>query len=168
MSIIKSALLVTFIAMLAACSTTEGEFPSLERRPYESNAPITEPVALPVAPVSLPTEIATKVDAILARHRRAQSAFAAGLGSVRSVALSAAGNSSGSESWVNAHVQLSRLDKTRADSVAAAREFDSLISETGVLDSAFVGLLTAAQKPVVDDVTSQNSEIDRLSRLIGE
>ena len=87
---------------------------------------------------------------------------------MQSVASSAAGSSPGSESWVNAHVQLSRLDKKRADSVAVVREFDSLISDAGALDSAFVVLLTAAQKPVVDDVAAQNDEINRLSRLIGE
>lgn len=168
MSIIKPALILTPIALLAACSTTEGEFPSLERRAYESNAPITEPVSQTAVAVSLPPDFAAKADALLARHRAAKSAFGGGLGSVQSVASSAAGNSPGSESWVNAHVQLSRLDKARADSVAAAREFDSLISEAGALDSAFVALLTAAQKPVVDDVTAQNDEIDRLSRLIGE
>ena len=168
MSIFKSALLVAPLALLAACGTTEGEFPSLERRPYESNAPIIAPVALPSAPASLPAEIAAKVAALLARHRTAQSAFAAGVGAVQSIASSAAGSTPGSESWVNAHVQLSRLDKKRADSVAVGREFDSLISDAGVLDSAFVALLTAAQKPVVDDVASQNDEINRLSQLIGE
>jgi hypothetical protein len=168
MSIIKSVLLLTPVAILAACSTTEGEFPSLERRAYETNAPITEPSAVPTTPVSLPTEFAAKVDALLARHRTAQSAFTAGLGAVQSVASSAAGNSPGSESWVNAHVQLSRLDKKRADSVAVVREFDSLISDAGALDSAFVVLLTAAQKPAIDDVAAQNDEINRLSRLIGE
>ena len=168
MSIIRSALFLAPVALLAACSTTEGAFPSLERRPYESNAPISEPVVLPTAPVSLPSEIAAKVDALLGRHRAGQSAFAAGLGAVQAVVSGAAGSSPGSESWVNAHVQLSRLDKARADSVAVAREFDSLISDAGALDSAFVPLLTTAQKPVVDDIAVQNAEIDRLSRLIGE
>jgi hypothetical protein len=168
MSIIKSALLLAPIIMLAACSTTEGEFPSLERRAYESKAPITEPEALTAVPVTLPRDIAAKVEALLARHRVAQSAFDAGLGSVQSVASSAAGNSPGSERWVNAHLQLSRLDKLRADSVAVVRDFDSLISDTGSVDSAFVDLLTAAQKPVADDVATQNDEINRLSRLIGE
>lgn len=168
MSIIKSALLLTTVAILSACSTTEGEFPSLERRPYESNAPITEPVMPQAASVLLPAWISAKAEALLARHRAGQSAFANGLGSVQSVASNAAGSSPGSESWVNAHVQLSRLDKARADSVFAAREFDSLMSEAGALDSAYVALLTAAQKPVVDDVAAQNDEINRLSRLIGE
>ena len=168
MSIIKSALVLTPLVLVAGCGTTEGEFPSLERRPYESNAPIIEPVVLPSAPASLPAEIAAKVDALLARHRTAQSAFAAGLGAVQSIASNAARSSPGSESWVNAHVQLSRLDKKRADSVAVVREFDSLISDAGTLDSAFVTLLTTAQKPVVDDVAAQNDEINRLSRLIGE
>ncbi len=154
--------------MLSACSTTEGEFPSLERRAYESNAPITEPVSQTAVAVSLPPDFAAKADALLARHRAAQSAFGGDLGAVQSVASKAAGSSPGSESWVNAHLQLSRLDKTRSDSVAVVREFDAFISEAGALDSAFVELLTAAQKPVADDVAAQNNEINRLSRLIGE
>lgn len=83
-------------------------------------------------------------------------------------ASKAADSAPGSESWVNAHVQLSRLDKGRADSVAAVREFDSLIADANGGDSTLVPLLTNAQKPLADDVAAQNDEINRLSRLIGE
>lgn len=87
---------------------------------------------------------------------------------MQAVAAKASGSSAGSESWVNAHLQLSRLDKLRTDSVAVVREFDSLIADQGTADPAMVPLLTEAQKPVADDVAAQNDEINRLSRLIGE
>jgi hypothetical protein len=118
--------------------------------------------------VALPTELTSRVDALNARHRAAQRAFDTDLPSLQSVASRAAGSAAGSEAWVNAHLQLSRLDKARADSVAAVREFDALISEQSDADSNLVPLLTEAQAPVADAVAAQNAEIERLSRLIGE
>lgn len=167
MSVLKPLCCLVPFALLAACSNMQGEFPSLERRPYENNDPIVEP-DVPPAPVTLPAELETKVDALNARHRAAKAAFATDLPSVQAVASRAAGSAVGSEGWVNAHLQLSRLDKARADSVAVVRDFDALIATQGEGDSTLVPLLTEAQKPVADDVAAQNAEIERLSLLIGE
>ncbi|HEV7232867.1 MAG TPA: hypothetical protein VGN36_01380, partial [Sphingorhabdus sp.] len=147
--------------------TMEGQFPSLERRPYENEAPISEPPA-PPAPVALSADLAAKVAALNNRHRAAKASFDKGLLLVRSIASRAAGSAVGSEGWVNAHLELSRLDKARADSVAVVREYDSLIAAQGEGDSALVPLLSDAQRPVSDDVAAQNAEIERLSLLIGE
>jgi len=168
MSIYKPMLSFAPLILLTACAADEAMFPSLERRPYESKNPIAAPEAPPPAPVSLPATLATRVDSLNVRHRAAEAAFAKDLPSVRSVASKAAGNAPGSEAWVNAHLQLSRLDKARADSVAVVREFDSLISEQADGDTDFVPLLADAQKPIADAVAKQNEEIERLSRLIGE
>lgn len=156
------------LVLLSGCAADEGKFPSLERRPYETANPIAEPVAPPAAPLVLSADLAAKVDALIARHRVAQATFAKGLGAIQTVASKAAGSAAGTESWVDAHLQLSRFDKARADSVSVVREFDSLIYEQGTSDSTLVPLLTEAQKPVADDVAAQNNEIQRLSRLIGE
>lgn len=153
--------------MLAACGSMEGEFPSLERRAYETGDPIAEPET-PPAPVILPPAIAAKIDELLQRHQRAQAAFQQDLPSVRTLALKAAGSSPGTESWVDAHLRLSRLDKIRADSVAAMRALDALITAEAERDATLLPLLSAAQKPVADAVTAQSAEINRLSRLIGE
>ena len=154
--------------LLTACAADEGMFPSLDRRPYESKNPIAAPEAPPPAPVALPAELAARVDLLAARHKAAQAIFTRDLPTIQSIASKAAGSAPGTESWVNAHLQLSRLDKARADSVAAAREFDTLISEQADADSDLVPLLTEAQKPLADAVAAQNAEIERLSRLIGE
>jgi hypothetical protein len=168
MSIRLSALCFIPLALLSACSTAEGEFPSLERRAYENKNPIPAGEAAPPAPAVMSAELAAKVDALNERHKAAQATFARDLASVQSVASAAAGTSPGSESWVNAHLQLSRLDKARADSVAVVREFDALIATQGDGDSDYVPLLTEAQKPVADAVAAQYAEIERLSLLIGE
>lgn len=117
---------------------------------------------------SLPAADAVKVDALHKRHRIAHTAFVKALPAVQAQASSAAGSSPGSESWVAAHLQLSRLDNVRSDSVAVMREFDSLVSDTGKADPALVPLLNAAQLVVSTDLTAQNAEIAGLSRLIGE
>jgi hypothetical protein len=69
---------------------------------------------------------------------------------------------------VNAHLMLSRLDKTRVDSVAAVRDFDGLIFEAGARDAGLAVLLTEAQRPLIEDVAQQSAEIARLSKMIGE
>jgi hypothetical protein len=168
MSIFKFAPCLVPIALLAACGTTEGEFPSLERRPYETKNPIVVPVSPAPAPVGLPGDLAAQVELLSRRHGAAQAMFAKDLPAVQTLASQAAGSAPGSERWVNAHLQLSRLDKARGDSVAVVREFDALIAEQGERNPALLPLLTNAQEPFADAVAAQNSEIERLSRLIGE
>ena len=153
---------------LSACASVQGEFPSLERRSYESNAPITAPESAPPAPVTLSPQLAAKVSSLLARHKAAQESFTRGLNAVQAVAQRASGSKTGSESWVNAHVQLSRLDKARADSVDVLRDFDALMTTEGAVDARLATLLSDAQMPVAAAVEAQNAEISRLSRLIGE
>ena len=168
MPITKLAPPVLVVLLLSACSTTEGQFPSLERRPYESNAPISASEAAPAVPMELPAELQTKVDALTRRHEAAQADYQRKLPAVQALASRASGSAPGTESWVNAHLELSRLDDSRADSVAVVREFDSLIADQGKMDSSLVPLLSNAQQPVVDMIAGQNAEINRLSRLIGE
>ena len=156
------------LLILSACASPEGRFPSLERRAYETDAPIVAPTESPTAPSMLSVELAAKSDILLSRHRQAQGAYLRGLDAVQSTASKAAGSSPGSEAWVNAHVVLSRLDKTRSDSVSALRDFDTLIADSSAADSGIAVLLTEAQRPVAEDVAAQNAEIARLSRLIGE
>ena len=153
---------------LAACGTREGGFPSLEPRSYETDAPISAPIESAVAPLILSGEFAAKADALQARHKAAHGAYLGALAAVQAVASKAAGASAGSELWVNAHLMLSRLDKTRADSVAAMRDFDGLILDAGARDAGLAALLTEAQRPVIEGVAQQNAEIARLSKVIGE
>jgi hypothetical protein len=164
----KLKLSLCLALLLPACTSVEGEFPSLERRAYESDDPVAIADAEPQAPAVLIQSLKNQVDSLVARHSKAEAAYARDLPTIRSVAQRAAGSAVGSESWVNAHLQLSRLDQARADSVAVVRDFDALIARAGDTDAAMVPLLVAAQKPVADAVTAQNAEIERLSRLIGE
>jgi hypothetical protein len=155
------------IAALAGCSTPEGNFPSLERRAFETDTPIIEPVA-PSAPTELPAVLADKVSAITRKHQAASATFAKALPTIQRTASSAAGGAPGSEAWVNAHLQLSRVDRLRFDSVAALSELDELIADQINGDSRYVVLLVGAQELIAKDVADQKAEIERMSRLIGE
>jgi hypothetical protein len=156
-------------AFLAACAAPDGEFPSLAKRPYEIDGPNKSPEAVqPSAPVALPPDLAAKVDALSKRHESADAVFQKGLPAMRNIAAKAAGTAPGTESWVNAHLELSRLDKARADSVAALGEFDGLIADQSEHDSAYVALLVEAQQGIASEVAAQRTEIDSLSRQIGE
>jgi hypothetical protein len=162
-----------FVAMLGGCNTSEGQFPSLSRRPFEGGTPIQAPVVAPV-PVasSLPGSFAGQVGALQARHNKAAGAYAALLPGTRQVASAARGTAQGSEAWVNAHVVISRLDHARADSVAALAEFDNLVAkrfdaeEKGAFP-LIMPLLTPVQANMAASVAAQNAEIERLSLLVG-
>ena len=164
----KPAAPLLLFLILAACGTKDGGFPSLERRSYEADAPIQAAIEPAAAPSTLSGEFVAKTDALQARHKAAHGAYLGALAAVQAIASKAAGSSPGSEFWVNAHLMLSRLDKTRADSVAALRDFDGLITEAGARDASLAALLTEAQRPIIEDVAEQNAEITRLSKVIGE
>ena len=158
---------------LAACSTPEGDFPSLQKRAYETDNPIEEPAETPMeVATALNPAIKTKADVLLARYRAGQAAFDKGLPEIRKISTAAAGSKPGTETWVNAHLQLSRLDNARAESVAALIAIDDLVSDTEDLDlkggPAQAPLLGPIQREISSGTASQNQIIDQLSRQIGE
>ena len=164
----KPAPPLLLLLILSACASPGGKFPSLERRAYETDAPIAAAAEPPAPRPILSAELSAKVSALLARHKTAHNTYLRGLPAVQATASKAAGTSPGAEAWVNAHLVLSRLDKMRSDSVAALRDFDGLIDDAGARDAGMAELLTEAQMPIAEEVAAQNAEIARLSRLIGE
>jgi hypothetical protein len=164
----KPAFPFILLMTLAACGAPDMRFPSLERRAYEADAPLLTALDSPVAPSILSDDLAAKAVALRARHDAAHTAYMRGRAAVQAIASKAAGRSPGSEDWVNAHVMLSRLDRMRADSVGALRDFDGLIADAGARDVGMAALLADAQLPIAHDVAAQNVEIAQLSRLIGE
>lgn len=173
MRCVKSSLaLLASGALLIAggCSLPKGDFPSLAKRPYETERPIEEPAAAPEAVTTqLPAEMAASLAALESRHSRADAEFRSQLGRARQLAQAAAGAASGTESWAVAQVELSRLDAARADSLAALSEVDTLIAaqrDAGA-DPGLLQLLGASQARIAGDVDSQRAEIERLAAIIG-
>ena len=166
--------LVSASLLLAACSTVDGQFPSLAKRPFETQNPVAEPASpVPSSATALPADLASKVNAMMARHAKAQAAFAGALPAMRSLANNAAGGSTGSDAWIEAQEDLSRLDKLRADSVAVQGELDQLViekanAETNSSAPSLLELLAPYQGQVSAAVGAQTAEIERLAKLLGD
>jgi hypothetical protein len=167
-------LILCLSSALPGCSTTEGEFPSLARRPFEGEASIEAPVVVPLPLAkNLPDTVAAQIRGLTSRQEQAAAAYNKLLPSVRSLARSAAGSAIGSEAWVNAHLQVSRLDKSRSDGVAAMALMDDLVAKRTDAESAgefplYVPLLKPAQAAMARIVAQQTEEIASLSLLIGQ
>lgn len=171
----KHALILApiFATCLSACSAPDGEFPSLNKRPFETQKPVEDIDKQPLLiSETLPKSISAKLASLQSRHEAAANAYAKLLPAARQSAQTAAGLKAGSENWVSAHVKLSRLDKARADSVSALAEIDKMITTQLETNSdaqtpSFVHLLIPTQTAMANAVAAQNIEIRKLSLLIG-
>ena len=160
-------------ALLAGCAMPKGEFPSLAKRPYESEDPIAEPVAIPDAVASsLPGDVAASIAALEARHAKADAAFRSMLPSVQAVAARASGAAVGSEAWADANVRLSRLDYARADSVKVVGEIDAMVAAQREADAhsgqpALAPLMERRQRVIAESVERQDAEVNRMGAMLG-
>jgi hypothetical protein len=164
------ALLIGIGPLLAACSMPDGNFPSLSKRPYETADPIAEPPSTATSlSTALPDSLRDSLSALTARHEAAEAAFRVALPAVRQAAQSAAGSVPGSEGWLNAQMELSRLEKKRADSLAALAEIDRLVAaerEKGA-DDGLTALMASYQERVRREVEAQTDILLELTNLIG-
>lgn len=153
------ALLLLTLAFLTACAD-QGEFPSLARRPVEtaSLAPASPP---PVPPAD--AALAKRLADARATVEAGKSAFDSALPAAR-IAVEAAGPS-GSESWIAAQLELSRLEATLEPARAALSLLDSerrsIVSggnaaDLEVLETAIVEIeaIDAQQSKAVSELTA--------------
>jgi hypothetical protein len=167
------AMAILLTTCLSACTATKGEFPSLQKRPFEGVS-LGQPSEVKVnfLALELPEGLTTKLSSLQARYNISAAAYANLLPAARDAARAAAGSGAGNENWVAAHLTLSRLDKSRADSVAALAELDILVTAQEDIESkgdvpSVLHLLTPTQTKIADAVETQNFEIRQLSLLIG-
>ncbi|MGL5837054.1 MAG: hypothetical protein ACRCY3_00980 [Sphingorhabdus sp.] len=155
---------------VTGCSLPQGDFPSLAKRPYETGDPIAEPPSQPrIVSTSLPDALRNPINALVARHETAEAAFRDALGATRRNAQAAAGSAVGSERWVSAQLELSRLEKKRAGSLDALAEIDRLIAaerDKGA-DAGIIALLEPSQEKVRREVDAQTAIVVELTNLIG-
>jgi len=165
--------------LLPACAST-GSFPSLAPRPAEFElAGRTPPPCIagaatpaPPAPDSIAASdpaLASRLTALLVEARRGAARFDERLPTARA-AVARAG-ASGSDAWILAQEQISRLEAARAPTVDALSELEALVLErsraTGTSEEDRQRLAEAAAE-AAGLAESQREEIDALSaRLSG-
>lgn len=114
--------------VLGACTTSEGTYPSLAKRPDERIS-ATWPPAPPApeaAPAPLDPAAANRLDGLLAQVRSADARFHAKEGRARSLVDAAGLAPMGSEAWSIATVAISELEAARSQAMVAMSELDSL------------------------------------------
>nr|WP_295370968.1 hypothetical protein [uncultured Sphingosinicella sp.] len=150
------------LPVLGGCAT-QGDFPSLAPRQVErdltgGSAPIgcpgTEGEAAPVqqaeaqpAPVNPDPQLGARVAELLASARRGQSEFAAVLPAANRAAARA--GAAGSENWIAAQQEISRLESARTRTVDALAELDALAirrSDAPVAEADYQAVLSAAEE----------------------
>jgi hypothetical protein len=148
-------------SLLAGCAPS-GDFPSLAMRPVERD-PAAEPErpAPPQAPAD--PQLTGRIGELLAQVRQGETAFRAALPDAQRAARAAGG--AGSESWIAAQQEISRLEAARAPTVTALAELDRLGIERGNMPTAGTDLqaLLSANEEAGALAAAQRAEIDRLS-----
>ncbi len=171
------------LPLLGACAT-QGDFPSLAPRQVErdltgGSAPVGCPgmedggapaqqAEAPPAPVNPDPQLGSRVAELLAAAREGQSDFAAALPAANRAAARA--GAAGSEDWIAAQQEISRLGAARSRTVDALAELDALAvrrSDVPVAEADYQAVLSAAEE-VRALSEAQQAELDRLAGLIGE
>lgn len=171
---IHKPLLILSTLLLSACSTAQGDFPSLAKRPFESKVPVSAPErTLPETAVALPPQLADQINGLENRARQADAKFTANLPAAQAAVQAATSAAIGSEAWIKAHMLLSRLDAGRGEGVSALAELDTILAQEGAREQGraatlLTPLIKAVHARVAERIEFQNQTIDRLSRQVGQ
>jgi hypothetical protein len=149
--------------LLAGCMA-EGPFPSLAQRPAERE-PIREPER-PQPQVPSDSSLRSRISDRVAQARSGQQAFEAAAGSAEAAARAA--GAQGSDSWVAAQEQISRLEAARAPTTRALADLDALALERASIATSETDWaeLNAALSEVQRLAQAQHEHVDRLKALI--
>ncbi|HSX53921.1 MAG TPA: hypothetical protein VLG14_01360 [Sphingomonas sp.] len=141
------------IGMLGACTTPNGEYPSLLPRPIESRddaEPVRpDPVAAPDS--ALDTRIAQKRAAAEDAAKRFQAAAV----TAESRVAVARGVPMGSESWVAAQTALADLDAIRGETVELVTDLEEVASARALAGTPVYPALNAAIDAIARQALTQ-------------
>ena len=168
----KLPALVTIITVtLSGCAMQKGDFPSLQKRPYEDEPVMVEsPVPAPVDS-SLPADLQRELNAAVAQSGAAHDQFLTRLPVVKRSVDAARGARLSSESWVVAQMELAALEMQRSPSVEAMADIDALFlrqleRETVEGQSGGTTIIANQRDAVQAQVDRQQSEIEAMKNRL--
>ncbi len=168
----KLSALVTIITVtLSGCAMQQGDFPSLQKRPYEDDSAMVEPEVPVNLLSSLPVDVRTRLEAAVAQSGSADNLFRTRLPAVKSRVDAARGAAVSSESWVVAQTELAALEMVRSASVEALADIDALyrtqLEREIELDQSGGTAIIAKQRDAVQaQVDRQQTEIDAMKNRL--
>ena len=178
---IRLAAAAAMLPLVGACAA-QGAFPSLAPRAVERDLtggsvpagcpdfPEVAPEPAPAAPTPLnpDPQLGARAAELLATARAGQGEFADALPRARAAAQ--ATGAPGTESWVAAQLEISRLEAARARTVDALAELDALaIRRSGapVSEEDYQAVLAAAEE-VRALAQAQQAELDQITGLVSD
>lgn len=150
---------VLVVIALTGCSTTRGDYPSLQPRPIESRSD-AEPVVAPVVVVpdpALDTKVAEATKALAVSHAAfdaADQASAARIGAARRAAV-------GSDAWLDAQTALAELDEHRSRTLDLLADAEALASARAAEGLPLYPSLEAVR-------VDTEVELDRQTKVVAE
>lgn len=149
--------------VLGACTTNEGAYPSLAKRPGERITATWPPAPPPPEAPPAPLDPATvgRLDVLLAQVRSADARFHAKGGRARTLVAAAGRAPMGSEAWSIATVAVSELESARAGAMVAMSELDSLYAAART-EGRDVNQIEAARNQALAIIAEQDRVLDSL------
>ena len=168
----KLPALVTIVTVtLSGCAMQQGDFPSLQKRPYEDERVMDEPPVPATTTSSLPADLERNLSAAVAKSGAAHGQFQARLPAVKKRVDAARGAAVSSESWVAAHMELAALEMQRSPSVEAMADIDALyrvqLERESIEGQSGGTTIIARQRDAVQaQVDRQQAEIDAMKNRL--
>jgi len=152
------------LPLLAACATTDEEYPSLAIRDAERATGVFEPVvAAPYVPPPTPAAVLDRLDQLAVDAASAHRAFQAEAPSASRTIQAASGAEFGSEAWAAASVALAGLESSRSKAMIALADLDKLMVDAGV-EGGELARIVAVRDTVTAQVNEENLTIEGLAR----
>ena len=158
----RATLAILLPLALAAGCAAPGPYPSLAPRPAETAYPDDEEERQPVAQPE-DAALAAEIARLTGTAEAGDSEFGAALPAAE--AATAAAGGAGSDSWVEAQQQVSRLEAARAPTISALADLDALAvarASAGTLGPGDRERLRAAMARIQGLADAQAARLDRL------
>lgn len=164
MRCIAPAMILSLTALsLAACSSSEGAYPSLARRPAErltGSDPVVPP-APDATPAPIPPELTARLDVLVAQARSADALFRQHAPRTRALIAAANGAAVASESWSVATIALADLESQRSQAMIALADLDALYAAE-TIKLADASAIKVARDTVIAMVTEEDAVLGEL------
>ncbi len=167
------AAIVPLSLTVGACTSMEGEFPTLAKRnieTYYEQGGESRRTAFPQLPPTVSPALVSQLENLLAQANAGERDFRQALPLARSRANAARGSAVGGENWAQATTMISALNASRDRSTIALADLDQLYAEklTAEQDNpAEADAIESVRQIVSDMVQAQTEQVDTLTALVG-
>ena len=153
------------LALLAACKTPPGEYPSLAIRPAERATGTLYPVK-PYIPPPTPPAVSDRLAQLSAQVASAHAGFERQVPAARAAVNAAHGSAPGADAWSVAQVALAGLESARSQAMIALADFDRLYVDAATQGGELTRI-GAARDAANARVSEENATINALVGSLG-